>query len=121
MKTNRLRTAFNTILAFAALLLLCGAAAAQSDKVKGVINGRSGATMTVQTQDSENVTVVLTPATQVLEPEGVFRKKHLSMAALVPGLSVEVKGPIMPRINWLRRVSPSMAPTSRLLKTFKLA
>jgi outer membrane protein OmpA-like peptidoglycan-associated protein len=92
MKTNRLRTAFNTILAFAALLLLSGAAAAQSDKLKGVINGRSGATMTVQTQDSENVTVVLTPATQVLEPEGVFRKKHLSMAALVPGLSVEVKG-----------------------------
>ena len=48
--------------------------------------------MTAQTEDSENVTVVLTPATQVLEPEGVFRKKHLGMAALVPGLSVEVKG-----------------------------
>jgi len=48
--------------------------------------------MTVQTEDSENVTVVLTPATQVLEPEGVFRKKHLGITALVPGLSVEVKG-----------------------------
>ena len=92
MKRNRLRNGFNVILAFVAFHLLSGAAAAQSDKVKGVINGRSGATMTVQTQDSENVTVVLTPATQVLEPEGVFRKKHLSMAALVPGLSVEVKG-----------------------------
>jgi outer membrane protein OmpA-like peptidoglycan-associated protein len=92
MKRNRLRNAFSIILAFAAFLLLCGAAAAQSDKVKGVINGRSGATMTVQTEDSENVTVVLTPATQVLEPEGVFRKKHLGMTALVPGLSVEVKG-----------------------------
>jgi len=38
--------------------------------------------------------VVLTPATQVNEPEGVFRKKHLSMTALVPGLAVEVKGTI---------------------------
>jgi outer membrane protein OmpA-like peptidoglycan-associated protein len=92
MKRNRLRNVFNVILAFVAFHLLCGAAAAQSDKVKGVINGRSGATMTVQTQDSENVIVVLTPATQVLEPEGVFRKKHLGMIALVPGLSVEVKG-----------------------------
>jgi outer membrane protein OmpA-like peptidoglycan-associated protein len=92
MQRNRLRNAFSIFLAFVAFLLLCGAAAAQSDKVRGVINGRSGATMTVQTQDSENVTVVLTPATQVLEPEGVFRKKHLGMTALVPGLSVEVKG-----------------------------
>lgn len=48
--------------------------------------------MTVQSQNSENVTVVLTSATQVLEPEGAFRKKHLAMTALVPGLSVEVKG-----------------------------
>src|SRR5712671_3209654 len=48
--------------------------------------------MTVQTQDSGNVIVVLTPATQVEEPEGVFRKKHLRMTSLVPGLAVEVKG-----------------------------
>ena len=80
------------ILGFVALLILCGGAAAQSTQVKGVINGRSGATMTVQSQNSENVTVVLTSATQVLEPEGVFRKKHLAMTALVPGLSVDVKG-----------------------------
>ena len=81
-------------LAVAAVLLLCGIATAQNDQVKGVINGRSGATMTVLTQGGETVTVVLTPATQVNEPEGVFRKKHLSMTALVPGLSVEVKGTI---------------------------
>jgi OOP family OmpA-OmpF porin len=92
MKINKLRARFNVIMAFAALLLLCRAAAGQSDKVKGVIKGRRGAAMTVQTQDSENATVVLMPATQVLEPEGVFGKKHLGMTALVPGLSVEVKG-----------------------------
>jgi outer membrane protein OmpA-like peptidoglycan-associated protein len=93
MKSNEMRSALGVILAVAAVLMLCGLAAAQqSDKVKGVINGRSGDTMTVQTQDSGNVTVVLTPATQVLEPEGAFRKKHLAMTALIPGLSVEVKG-----------------------------
>jgi OmpA-OmpF porin, OOP family len=86
------RMALMMILVLAAPLVLSGVAGAQSIQVKGVINGRSGATMTVQSQNSETVTVLLTSATQVLEPEGVFRKKHLAMTALVPGLSVEVKG-----------------------------
>jgi len=94
MNSTKVRTPFRVSLAVAAVLLLCGIATAQSNQVKGVINGRSGATMTVLTQGGETVTVVLTPATQVNEPEGVFRKKHLSMTALVPGLSVEVKGTI---------------------------
>jgi outer membrane protein OmpA-like peptidoglycan-associated protein len=92
IRSITLRAAFNLILPLGAFLLLCGIATAQDTQVKGVINGRNGSTMTVQTQDSGNVTVVLTPATQVLEPEGVFRKKHLAMTALVPGLAVEVKG-----------------------------
>ena len=92
MKTFRSRTIFNLTLAFVGFLLLCGATTAQNDQVKGVINGRNGPTMTVQTQDSGNVTVVLTDFTQVEEPEGVFRKKHLNMTALVPGLQVDVKG-----------------------------
>lgn len=93
MNGNKNRTiALRMILGLVAPLILCGVAAAQSTQVKGVINGRSGATMTVQSQNSENVTVILTSTTQVLEPEGAFRKKHLAMTALVPGLSVEVKG-----------------------------
>jgi len=92
MKQNKMTAAISVVLVFEAFLLLCCIAVAQSNKVKGVINGRSGATMTVHTQDSGNVIVVLTPATQVEEPEGVFRKKHLSMTSLVPGLAVEVKG-----------------------------
>ena len=92
MKTFRSRTIFNLTLAFVGFLLLCGATTAQNDQVKGVINGRNGPTMTVQTQDSGNVTVVLTDFTQVEETEGVFRKKHLNMTALVPGLQVDVKG-----------------------------
>jgi outer membrane protein OmpA-like peptidoglycan-associated protein len=92
MKINRLQIVFCGLVAFSGFLVLCGAAAAQNNQEKGVINGRSGATMTIDTQDSGNVTVLLTPDTQVEEPEGLFRKKHLSMTALVPGLSVDVKG-----------------------------
>lgn len=94
MNSTKVKTPFRVSLAVAAVVLLCGIATAQSNQVKGVINGRSGATMTVLSEGGETVTVVLTPATQVNEPEGVFRKKHLSMTALVPGLSVEVKGTI---------------------------
>ena len=92
MRSYMARIAGNVILAFAVFLLLCSTAGAQSTQIKGVINGRNGAAMTVQSQGSGNVTVLLTDSTQVVEPEGVFRKKHLSMTALVPGLAVEVKG-----------------------------
>jgi OmpA-OmpF porin, OOP family len=92
MKLNNLRIAFRLSLVAVALLLVCGMAAAQNDQVKGVINGRSGATLSVLSQGGQSITVVLTPDTQVLEPEGLFRKKHLTMTALVPGLAVEAKG-----------------------------
>lgn len=92
MKNTNLRNPFRVFLALTSFLLLCGIAIAQNDQVKGVINGRSGATMSVLSQGGETITVVLTSDTQVEEPEGLFRKKHLSMTALVPGLAVEVKG-----------------------------
>ena len=77
-----------------ALLLLCTTAAAQSAQVQGVINGRRGATMTVQTQDMGNVVVVLADSTEVRDAEGIFhaRKKQMGLTALVPGLQVQVKG-----------------------------
>ena len=92
MNSKQLRTSLRVSLVLAAFLLVCSIAVAQNDQVKGVINGRSGATMSVLSQGGESITVVLTPGTQVLEPEGAFRKKHLTMTALVPGLAVEVKG-----------------------------
>jgi OOP family OmpA-OmpF porin len=92
MKNTNLRNPFRVLLALTSVLLLCGIATAQNDQVKGVINGRSGATMSVLSQGGETITVVLTSDTQVEEPEGLFRKKHLSMTALVPGLAVEAKG-----------------------------
>ncbi len=75
------------------LLLLSGTALAQSAQVQGVINGRSGATMTVQSPDG-NVVVVLNDFTTVEDVSGLFhaRKKQMGVTALVPGLQVQVQG-----------------------------
>jgi outer membrane protein OmpA-like peptidoglycan-associated protein len=87
-------TARTAALSLTMLLLLCGTAITQSAQLQGVIDGRSGATMTVKSPDSGNVVVVLTDNTQVEEVEGGLhmRKKQMGMTALVPGLPVEVKG-----------------------------
>ena len=78
----------------AAALTLTSLATAQDNEIKGLITGRSGATMSVKTQDNETITVALTTDTQVQEVEGKFnlRKKDLGMTALIPGLPVQVKG-----------------------------
>jgi outer membrane protein OmpA-like peptidoglycan-associated protein len=78
----------------AALLLLRGAAEAQAAKAQGLITGRNGDTMTLQTSDASNLVVVLTDDTQVAQIQGVFkaRRKQMSMAALIPGLQVQVEG-----------------------------
>ena len=78
----------------AAFLLLCGAAEAQAAKAQGLITGRNGDTMTLQTSDASNLVVVLTDDTQVAQIQGVFkaRRKQMSMAALIPGLQVQVEG-----------------------------
>src|SRR5271167_3929233 len=74
------------------VMLCAGIGSAQN--IPGVINGRSGATMTLQTQGSGNIVVLLTPSTEVDEVEGVlkFRKKEMGVTALVPGLQVQVQG-----------------------------
>jgi len=68
---------------------------AENAKIHGMIKARSGATMTVQTADSPaGVVVVLTDSTEVGQIQGVFkvRRKDMSMAALIPGLEVQVEG-----------------------------
>ena len=92
-ETKIRRIKFIATLSLAALLLLCGSAVAQT-QIQGVIDGRSGATMTVKTADAENVVVLLTDATQVDEVEGGLhmRKKQMGLTALIPGLPVQVKG-----------------------------
>jgi len=95
MKFDRIRTgrtALLVTLVLSSLLFLSVVAFAQTTQIQGHITARSGSNMTVQSQEAGNITVVLTPNTQVVEPEGVFRKKHLAVTALIPGLAVKVKG-----------------------------
>jgi outer membrane protein OmpA-like peptidoglycan-associated protein len=96
MKRNYLaRAVFGATISLAALLSFSGAAAAaQTAKAQGLVTGRSGDTMTVQTPDSSKVVVVLTDDTQVAQIQGIFkaRRKQMSMAALIPGLQVQVEG-----------------------------
>lgn len=81
-------------------LLLMGLASvstvvyAQNVKVEGVIKGRSGETLFLQTSDSPKLTVLLTPTTDVGQLEGALkaRNKKMSMAALIPGLPIRVEG-----------------------------
>ncbi|HMH11626.1 MAG TPA: OmpA family protein [Edaphobacter sp.] len=94
-KTTVSGIAFFATTTLAAILSLCGLAVAQTTEVQGVIDGRSGATMTVKSQESgSDVVVLLTDSTQVNEVEGALhmRKKQMGMTALVPGLPVQVKG-----------------------------
>ncbi|MGA2373288.1 MAG: OmpA family protein [Candidatus Korobacteraceae bacterium] len=92
MNRNITRIAFIVTLSLAAVLLLCTVAGAQN--ITGVINGRSGATMTVQTQDAGNVVVVLNDYTTVEDTSGLFhaRKKQMGLTVLEPGLQVQVQG-----------------------------
>jgi outer membrane protein OmpA-like peptidoglycan-associated protein len=76
------------------LLLFCGAVNAQTAKVNGLITGRNGAAMTVQTSNTPKLVVVLTDDTQVAQVQGLLkaRRKQMSMATLIPGLQVQVEG-----------------------------
>src|SRR4029077_5040774 len=89
---NRNLMGRSVVVCLGVLMLMCGIAAAQD--VQGVINGRSGATMTVRTQGSGNVVVVLTPSTEVDEVQGLLkvRRKEMGLTALIPGLPVQVHG-----------------------------
>jgi outer membrane protein OmpA-like peptidoglycan-associated protein len=63
----------------------------QEIKVKGMITSRTGDEMTIRTAEGDQI-VALTDDTKAQVPSGVFRHKETSMAELIPGLAVEVKG-----------------------------
>jgi OOP family OmpA-OmpF porin len=96
MKTNLQAKSAYTMPAILAtlMIILTGNSAMQGQTVKGVINGRNGATMTLQTVDAPKLVVLLTPTTEVDEVQGVLkgRKKQMAMTSLIPGLPVEVQG-----------------------------
>ena len=92
MNSNRSRIV-RGLLAVCFLAVTSAFAVPQGDKVKakGMIIGRSGETFTLKTPEG-NRTVVLDDDTKVQRPTGVFRKKQMSAAVLIPGLKVTVEG-----------------------------
>ena len=78
-----------------AVLVLTSRSLVAQTKVQGVIEGRSGSTMSLKTINSPpDTTVLLTDTTDVGEAEGLFhgRTKQMPMTALIPGLPVQVSG-----------------------------
>jgi outer membrane protein OmpA-like peptidoglycan-associated protein len=68
--------------------------AAQQTELNGLIKARNGETLTVQGSDGTTTTVLLTDATDVGQVQGMLKARHkeMSMAALIPGLPINVKG-----------------------------
>ena len=92
------RSRYIRIMSIATLLLLvvtlCSTIVSAQTELEGVIKGRSGAQIFLQTADSPKVIVLLTDSTDVGQFEGMLkaRTKRMSMAALIPGLPIKVKG-----------------------------
>jgi OmpA-OmpF porin, OOP family len=84
--------AIAVLLCWVALSSLYGADDSGKVKVRGLITGRTGETLTVKS-DEGNVTVVLTDDTKVQKPKGLgLRKTQMSFTALIPGLKISVDG-----------------------------
>jgi OmpA-OmpF porin, OOP family len=69
-------------------------AAQETVKEEGLIKGRSGDLIILQTKDNPDLVVELTEGTDVGQVQGVLkaRNKKMSMAALIPGLAIKVEG-----------------------------
>ena len=90
---NRRREASVASLMAVLLLVSVAASGAAKTKVKGMISGRAGETMIVNTAQGK-VTVVLTDETTVKDERGLFglQKQEMSATVLIPGLKVVVVG-----------------------------
>ncbi len=93
MSTRRYKLIPAVLLA-AIVMVSSTAVFAQSMKVQGMIKARNGAEMTLQTADQPQMKVLLTDATQVQQVQGMLKARHkeMGMAALIPGLAVQVQG-----------------------------
>ena len=77
-----------------AFIALASTIISAQTKLEGVIKGRNGAQIILQTADSPKLIVLLTDSTDVAQFQGALkaRTKRMSMAALVPGLPIKVEG-----------------------------
>ena len=94
MNRSILRTISIAAVVVALIAVSTTAVFAESAKLEGVIRGRRGPQMTLQTADAQSVVVLLTDSTDVAQVEGALkaRNKKMSMAALIPGLPIQVEG-----------------------------
>jgi outer membrane protein OmpA-like peptidoglycan-associated protein len=83
------KTSLISVMALFSLASVCAFGA----HVKGMINGRTGETLTVAS-DSGNTTVLLTEGTTTKDDTGLFGLGNEKMASvvLIPGLKVDVEG-----------------------------
>jgi OmpA-OmpF porin, OOP family len=89
--------AFRIVSGLTFVLMLTGLSStivSAQTKLQGIINGRSGAEIFLKTADSPKVVVLLTDSTDVAQVQGMLkvRSKSMSMAALIPGLPIQVEG-----------------------------
>jgi OmpA-OmpF porin, OOP family len=93
-KSKPFRMSCLAIVSAAALSMFTVLLFAQTAKVQGLIKGRSGEKMLLQTSNSPLQVVILTDNTQVAQVQGLLKARHkdMSMAALIPGLAVQVEG-----------------------------
>ena len=90
--SKKSRTIGTSLLAVCFLVAVSAFSTAQNVKVKGMISGRTGETLILNTADG-NATVTLDDNTKVQQPKGLgLRKKQVSAAVLIPGLKVSVDG-----------------------------
>ena len=92
MTPNRFSPVLPAILALVAGISI--SYAQTIEKVQGHIKARSGALLIVQTTDSGEVPVLLNDDTKTGQSQGLLKVRHkeMSMAALIPGLAVQVEG-----------------------------
>jgi OmpA-OmpF porin, OOP family len=81
-------------LALIGTLMPVSLAAEETVKVEGLIKGRSGELVILQTKENPDLVVELKDDTDVGQLEGMLkaRNKKMSMVALIPGLAIKVEG-----------------------------
>ncbi len=75
-------------------LSFLGTPAFAQESIQGMIKSRSGPTIIMETPGQPYINVLLEDSTTVAQNQGALkaRKKTMSMAALIPGLQITVKG-----------------------------
>jgi len=85
---------FRRIFVTTVLVAMASTVVFAQTKIEGIIKARNGSEIFLQTPDSPKLVVLLTDSTDVAQVVGALkaRNKKMSMAALIPGLPIQVDG-----------------------------